>query len=104
MSNYRNRQLLDLAHEVNACQFRLPGVCERYSPGGCEPAHSNNIADGKGMGIKAHDFKHVASCHSCHVAYDGGQMFTKEEKRRFFERGWADTIAYYFLNDMIGPK
>ena len=100
--SHRDRKLLDLAHEVEVCQFMLPGVCNIGSPDGCEPAHSNNLSDGKGMGIKAHDYRHVASCHACHVEYDSGTKFTREEKREFFDNGWASTISLYFVNGWIG--
>jgi len=104
VANYRNRALLNKAHEVNQCQFMLPGVCERYSPGGCEPAHSNNIRDGKGTGIKSHDYMHVAACRTCHLEYDSGSKFTKEEKQDYFERGWVRTFRYYLYHNMVGPK
>lgn len=102
MSNHRDRKLLDLAHDVEVCQFRLPGVCQIGSPDGCEPAHSNNITDGKGLGIKSHDWKHVASCHACHVEYDSGTKFSRDEKREYFEQGWISTVSLYFLNGWLG--
>ena len=100
--NHRDRKLLDLAHEVDWCQFLLPGVCEGGCPDGCEPAHSNNMSDGKGTGIKAHDYRHVASCHACHLEYDNGTKFTREEKREFFEMGWYLTMQWYFMNGWLG--
>jgi hypothetical protein len=33
--------------------------------------HSNQLADGKGMGIKAPDLIAVFGCHSCHDVLDG---------------------------------
>jgi hypothetical protein len=100
--NHRDRKLLDLAHEVEVCQFRLPGVCNIGQPDGCEPAHSNNLTDGKGTGIKAHDFRHVAACHACHVEYDNGKLFSREQKRVFFNDGWQSTMTLYFLNGWLG--
>ena len=97
---YRNRKLLDLAHDVDNCLFQIPGVCAGYT-GGCVPAHSNNLEDGKAAGHKAQDFRQVASCVQCHYEYDSGKKFTKQEKRDFFERGWQRTIAYYFLKGWI---
>lgn len=82
----------------------LPGVCERYSPGGCEPAHSNNLRDGKGTGIKAHDYMHVAACRTCHLEYDSGAKYTKEEKRDFFEEGWKRTMITYFVQGLVVPS
>ena len=102
--NYRNRKLLDLSHKVNNCQMQMPDICEIYSPEGCEPAHSNNQTDGKGTGIKSHDFTHVAACHSCHFEYDQGNRFNREQKRDFFERGFRSTLALYFLNKWVVVK
>jgi hypothetical protein len=99
---HRDRKLLDLAHEVEICQFKLPGVCQIAAPDGCEPAHSNNLSDGKGTGIKSHDYRHVASCHACHMEYDSGTKFSKVEKKALFEIGWINTIALYFMNGWIG--
>ena len=102
MGNHRDRKLLDLAHEVEVCQFRLPGVCQIGAPDGCEPAHSNNLTDDKGCRIKAHDYRHVAACHACHFEYDNGVRFTRDEKREYFESGWKSTISLYFVNGWLG--
>lgn len=65
--NYRNRALLDLAHRICECQN-----CGRYTEG-CEPAHSNEMAHGKGKSIKAHDCFFAALCHECHAWLDQGR-------------------------------
>lgn len=107
MAAYRNRRLLDLAHKVHTCQFKLYG-CQGHAPEGCEPAHSNQSAHGKGMGIKAHDDQHVASCHHCHQVYDGHthivipraeavELFNEARQRTFalYERhGWLEAVNY----------
>jgi hypothetical protein len=104
---YRNRRLLNLAHRVNVCQFLLPG-CIGYSPDGCEPAHSNQQVHGKGKGIKAADDQHVASCHHCHMVYDGqlNPILKREDSVRLFnaarertfslygKEGWLDEVGY----------
>lgn len=104
MANYRNRKLLDVPHNVEVCQFLLPGVCRRHQGHGCEPAHSNNISDGKGTGIKSHDHMHVAACHSCHMEYDSGAKFTKDEKRLYFSRAWYRTMRYYLDKGLLVPN
>jgi hypothetical protein len=93
---YRNRRLLDLAHRVNVCQFRLKG-CKGYSAEGCEPAHSNQSRHGKGKSIKAADDQHVASCHHCHMIYDGhtGIVLPREEAVRLFDAARERTFALY---------
>jgi len=99
---YRNRKLLDLAHRVNDCQFRLPG-CQRYAVDGCEPAHSNQLVHGKGKGFKASDDQHVASCHRCHMVYDGqaGLVLPRTEAVRLFDIGRARTFAVYESNGWL---
>lgn len=94
--NYENRSLLDLAHRLQECQLRLPGVCQGYAPGGCEPAHSNQARHGKGKSIKAHDHFHAAACHACHTELDQGLRFSKEEKAEFWQTGFERTLTEYF--------
>ncbi len=98
---YRDRKLLDLAHQVTECQLQLPGVCQGHSAHGCEPAHSNQQRHGKGMGHKAEDIFHVAACHACHAELDQGRRFTKEQKRDFWQHGWERTIALYLRNGWL---
>lgn len=88
MSNYRNRALLDLAHQL-PCTLRIPGVCQ----GGIssEPAHSNQQIHGKGMSIKAHDCFIAAGCRACHHALDHGTKFSKDERREIWRRGADET-------------
>lgn len=100
-SNHRDRKYLDLAHKVNECQMKLPGVCIGYSYEGCEPAHSNNLTDGKGQGLKSHDYKTAALCPACHKEYDNGKKFDKEAKRKYFEEAWKKTIDLYFKNGWV---
>lgn len=104
MSNYRDRKLLDLAHQVNECQLRLPG-CQGYTEG-CEPAHSNQLRHGKGMGIKAHDHYHVSACHNCHMMYDGQIKHTIDrcEMDQYWQEGWERTMDLYFRNGWLGVK
>jgi len=102
MANYRNRELLDLAHYHNECMFQIPGSCIGYSMLGLEPAHSNELRHGKGTGIKSHDYMHVMACLNCHREYDSGTRFNKQEKQRLFIEGWERTISFYFTEGLIG--
>ena len=88
---YRNRKLLDLAHRVHHCMFKLPG-CKGYVVEGCEPVHSDRQRHGKGGGIKAGDDQHVAGCHHCHEAYT---KLPKEEKLEKFEEARVRTFLNY---------
>lgn len=103
---YRNRKLLDLAHDVNECQLQIPGVCEGYSAHGCEPAHANNWLPvfGKGAARKAHDCFAVPSCHRCHGELDQGKRLTAEEKQFYWTVGFFRTVLLYFRNGWIRNK
>lgn len=101
---YRNRKLLDLAHQVTTC-FMLSPVCKGISLHGCEPIHSDFSEHGKGASQKADDDQHVAGCHDCHVWFGekkGSREFLKlmfEAGRRrtfnFYERsGWLEKVGY----------
>jgi len=92
---YRNRKLLDLAHRVHECQLLIPCVCVGYALDGCEPAHADWSEYGKGMGRKAEDFYHVASCHACHLFLSDGRT-PREIKKQAWLAGWRRTIAMYF--------
>ena len=48
-----------------------------------QAAHSNQISDGKGMGMKATDVSCMALCVSCHRALDQGGHMNKEERHQF---------------------
>jgi len=101
MANYENRALLNLAHRINECQLRLPGVCEGYSADGCEPAHANSARYGKGGALKAHDCYAAAACHSCHAELDQGNRFSREEKLDYWQLGWERTVLVYFKNGWL---
>jgi hypothetical protein len=100
----RHRKLLDLAHRVNHCQFRL-NPCTGYMIDGCVPAHSNAYDHGHGKGQKADDDQHVASCDACHKYFDAHKLprhwerrlFDNARKRTFDlyeQNGWLDEIGY----------
>ena len=101
---YRNRKLLDLAHRVNECQVRIPGVCEGYCPDGCEPAHSNQLTHGKGTGHKAHDVYHAAACHSCHAELDNGNLLDRLERVEWWTLGFERTQLYYWQQAWLRVK
>lgn len=52
------------------CTLQLPGVCN-HDPATTVLCHSNYLADGKGMGLKAPDDKAAFGCHACHAVLDG---------------------------------
>ncbi len=96
--NYRNRKLLDLAHNIARCTN-----CDAFCSG-CEPAHENGVEAGKGFGIKAHDNRHAALCHACHAWYDQGRGSdptgcydgTKPDKADMWNRAHKRTFDLYW--------
>lgn len=52
------------------CTLRLPGVCN-FDPDTTVLCHSNYLADGKGMGLKAPDTAAAFGCSACHDLLDG---------------------------------
>lgn len=52
------------------CMLALPGVCN-HDPATTVLCHSNRLADGKGMGLKAPDTKACYGCAACHDVLDG---------------------------------
>jgi len=53
------------------CTLRFPGICNR-NPETTAWCHSNRLADGKGMGLKAPDEQGCYGCSDCHAWLDGG--------------------------------
>jgi hypothetical protein len=52
------------------CTLRFPGVCNHRTDT-TVLCHSNALADGKGMGLKAPDTAAAYGCHACHDVLDG---------------------------------
>lgn len=52
------------------CTLQLPGVCNR-DPATTVLCHSNYLADGKGMGLKAPDTAAAFGCSACQDVLDG---------------------------------
>ncbi len=95
----RSRALLDLAHRVLQCMN-----CDRYVEG-CEPAHQNGQASGKGIGLKGNDNRHAALCHDCHAWLDQGGgaspcglywLGNRKDKADMWVRAHLRTFDYYW--------
>jgi hypothetical protein len=84
---WRSRKYLDAVRELS-CQVGSPACDNR--PGTIEPAHSDQMEDGKGKGIKAHDLMVAAACHSCHLWLGGSAP--REERFWYMDRGIRRTI------------
>lgn len=59
-------------------------------------AHSNQQRDGKGMGIKAHDYRIAALCYTCHANIDQGKTLSKHEKFEAWDEAHRKTIGWLF--------
>lgn len=76
-------------------------VCGRQ--GDSQASHSNQQRDGKGMGIKAHDYRLAALCTSCHTEIDQGADLSKAERRDAWDEAHRATIGALFDAGLIGP-
>ena len=86
---YRNQKLLETVREFECV---LCGA----EDGTVVAAHSNQLRDGKGKGIKAHDYRIAALCYRCHMAIDQGHRMNKQEKEAMWEKAHRKTIGYLF--------
>jgi hypothetical protein len=64
-------------------------------------AHSNQLRDGKGRGIKAHDYRIAALCFGCHADLDQGAKLSKAERVEMWEEAHRKSIGWLFENDLI---
>ena len=94
---YRNQRLLEIIRNspCQNCGTQNGTVCA---------AHSNQLRDGKGRSLKAHDFRVAALCFRCHSNLDQGYQMSKEERTEFWEEAHRKTIAWLFENDHLVVK
>jgi len=64
-------------------------------------AHSNQMRDGKGRGLKAHDYRIAALCFKCHYEIDQGKNLSRAERLNLWEDAHRATIGWLFENDLI---
>ena len=83
---YRNKKLLQSVR-VLSCQHC--GI----DNGTIVAAHSNQLRDGKGRGLKAHDYRIAALCFSCHSELDQGQKLSKSERVEMWEEAHRKTLG-----------
>ena len=86
---YRNKKLLEIARQF-PCQH-----CGKQD-GTVVAAHSNQLRDGKGKGIKAHDFRIASLCFECHYEIDQGSKLSKAERLEYWENAHRNTVALLF--------
>jgi hypothetical protein len=94
---YRNKKLLELVRQ-SPCQ-----TCGTED-GTVVAAHSNQLRDGKGRGLKAHDYRIAALCFRCHAELDQGTKMSKVERVDMFETAHRATIGWLFENGHLEVK
>jgi hypothetical protein len=94
---YRNKKLLELVRQ-SPCQ-----TCGTED-GTVVAAHSNQLRDGKGRGLKAHDYRIAALCFRCHAELDQGAKMSKAERVDMFETAHRATIGWLFENGHLEVK
>ena len=67
-------------------------------------AHSNQLRDGKGRGLKASDYRIAALCHICHFQVDQGLLWDREQKREVWDEAHRKTIGWLFDHDLIAVR
>jgi len=95
--NYRNKKLLEIVREAPCmmCSIKDGTVCA---------AHSNQLRDNKGTGVKAHDFRISALCHQCHHMIDNDKSLDKHDRIAAWEEAHRKTIGWLFTNGHLGVK
>jgi len=91
---YRNKKLLESVR-ILSCQHC--GIDD----GTIDSAHSNQLRDGKGRGLKAHDYRIATLCFSCHAELDQGTKLDKSERVEMWENAHRKTIAELFERGYI---
>lgn len=77
-----------------ACTLMIPGVCSGDTST-TVLCHSNRLADGKGMGLKAPDTEACYGCSACHDVLDGRRprpsWLSADNLQLAFDRARANT-------------
>lgn len=84
---YRNRRLLDVAHEA-PCFLDLGTVGCGTNPS--VPCHSDMLRHGRGASHKSHDCLAVPGCPACHAVFTRAR-YGKEG----YEMVWRDAFERY---------
>lgn len=95
--NWRNQKLLETVRD-------LPCAYCGASDGTVCASHSNQLRDGKGKGIKAHDYRIAALCFSCHFELDQGKRLSKEERQAMWEEAHRTTMGWLFHSGKVTIK
>ena len=94
---YRNKKLVEIVRE-SPCQHC--GIQD----GTVVAAHSNQLRDGKGRGLKSSDARIAALCYRCHSDIDQGRSLSKDQRVEVWESAHRATIGWLFENGHIEVK
>ena len=94
---YRNKKLLEIARLL-PCQ-----ICG-IEDGTVVAAHSNQLRDGKGRGLKASDFRIASLCFRCHAEADTSSTLTKVARIEMWEQAHRATIGELFERGLVVVK
>lgn len=86
---YRNKKLLVAVRDAPCMN------CGKQD-GTVVAAHSNQLRDGKGKGIKASDYRIAAMCGQCHYELDQGRNLSKTERVELWDEAHRKTIGWLF--------
>lgn len=89
LNMYRNKKLLEI---VRGSPCQICGI----QNGTVVAAHSNQLRDGKGRGIKAADYRIAALCYTCHSEIDQGSRMSKQERLNAWEEAHRATVGWLF--------
>jgi len=94
---YRNKKLLELARLL-PCQHC--GI----EDGTVVAAHSNQLRDGKGRGLKSSDFRIASLCFRCHAKADTSSTLSKVARIEMWEQAHRATIGELFERGLVVVK
>jgi hypothetical protein len=94
---YRNKKLLEIARLL-PCQHC--GI----EDGTVVAAHSNQLRDGKGRGLKSSDFRIASLCFRCHAEADTSSTLTKVARIEMWEQAHRATIGELFERGLVIVK
>ena len=92
--NYRSPKILRAAADSPRCF-----ACLRGNDGTVVAAHSNQQRDGKGMGVKAHDYRVAFVCSECHTDIDHAK--DRELSQQLWEAAHRKTIGWLFESGTV---
>ena len=96
---YRSKKLLDHMRDCPHCMN-----CQQPNDETIVGAHSNQLRDGKGRGLKASDYRVAALCYLCHMKLDSGREMSKAERVEMWEEAHRKTVGWLFESGRLMVK